>query len=158
GARPAMPCWRRALLCCPGLADPVALRLEAVEEPVDHAALPRLVGERLADDPARQLGGQRPDLGPKRDQRLLPLRLDLGLRGLGDPAGLGLGALTHLGDDLRALLTGFLAHARGLVLGVLKLGAVLREHRLRLGLSLVGPVNAALDRVFALAERLDDPR
>src|SRR6202008_5158223 len=97
-----------------------------------------------------QLSPQRPDLGPERDQRLLPLRIDLGLGGLGDPASLGLGALAHLGDDLRALLAGLFAHPRRLVLGVLKLGAVLREHRLGFGLSLVGPVAAALARVLAL--------
>src|ERR1700743_3127515 len=100
-----MPCWRRALLRRPG---PAGLRLDAVEEPVHHPALPGVVGERLADDAAGQVGRQRADFGPERDQRLLPLRLDLSLGRLGDPAGLGLSALAPLGDDLGALLLSLL--------------------------------------------------
>jgi len=57
----------------------LAGHLEIVEEPVHHPALPGLVGERLAHDPAGQLGRQRPDLGAQRGQRLLPF----GLMGFG---------------------------------------------------------------------------
>src|SRR5579859_5571226 len=71
----------------------LAGHLELFQEPVHHPALPGLIGQRLAHDPAGQLGRQRPDLGPKRGESLLPLGLDLGLSGLGDAAGLRLGLL-----------------------------------------------------------------
>src|SRR5260370_40858139 len=89
--------------------------LELAEEPVHHPPLPRLVGERLAHDPASQLGRQRPDLGAQRDQRLRPLGADLSLCGLGYPAGLSLSLLAHICDDLRALLLGLRAQPGRLV-------------------------------------------
>ena len=69
---------------------------------------------------------------------------------LGDPGGLGLGLLPHLGDDLRALRLGVLADARGLGAGLTQLGLVLLERGLGLGLGLLGLVHAALDGRGAL--------
>src|SRR5580658_2649201 len=83
-------------LCRTSRASRAGHLLELVEEPVDHPVLPDRVFERLAHDLARQLGGQRPDLGAQRVQRLLAFGLDLGLRGLGHPARQGLGLLLRL--------------------------------------------------------------
>src|ERR1700750_1888026 len=136
----------------------LAGHLELVEEPVHHPALPRLVGERLAHDPAGQLGRQVPDLGAQRGQRLLPLGLDLGLGRLGDPACLGLGLLAHLGDDLRTLLPGLLTHPGGLVPGLGELLAVLVEQVRSLALRLRGAAQPALDLLGPLGQRLGDAR
>src|SRR5579862_6790192 len=131
--------------------------LEFFEEAVHHPALPGGVFERLAHDPAGQLGGHRPDLGAQRGQRLLAFGLDLGLGGFGDPAGLGLGLLAHLGDDLRALRPGLLAQPGRVVLGLGQLLLVLVEHLRGLGLLLFRLFQAALDELGALRERLLDP-
>src|SRR5580658_4517536 len=130
--------------------------LQLVEEPVHHPALPHGLGERLAHDLAGQLGGQRPDLGAQRGQRLLAFGLDLGLRGLGHPARLGLGLLAHIGDDLRALLPGLLAQPGGLVPGVGQLLPVLLEQLLGLLLRLIGAGQPALDRLGPLGQYLLD--
>src|SRR5579864_1602422 len=131
--------------------------LEFFEEPVDHPALPGGVFERLADDPAGQFGGHRADLGAQRGQRLLAFGLDLGLGGLRDPAGLGLGLLAHLGDDLRALLPGLLAQPGRVVPGLGQLLLVLLEDRRGLGLLLCRLFQAALDLLGALGQGLLDP-
>src|SRR5579862_9456419 len=131
--------------------------LEFFEEPVRHPALPGGVFERLAHDPAGQLGGHRPDLGAQRGQRLLAFGLDLGLGRLRDPAGLGLGLLAHLGDDLRALRPGLLAQPGRVVPGLGQLLLVLVEHLRGLGLLLFRLFQAALDQLGALRERLLDP-
>src|SRR5690606_28172189 len=83
--------------------------LQLLEEPVDDAALPRLVLEGLADDAAGQLDGQPTDLRAELGEGGLAIRLDLGLRRLDDAASLGLGLLAELGLDLRALRLRLLA-------------------------------------------------
>src|ERR1700761_2353465 len=135
-----------------------AVLLQVVQEPVDDPALPGFVSERLADDPAGQVGGQGPDLTAQRGERLLALGLDLLLGGLGEASGLGLGLLAHLGDDLGALLASLLAQARGLVPGVGQLLLVLLEQLVGLGLSLFGPGQAAFDLVGPLRQHLLRPR
>ena len=59
---------------------------EVVEEPVDDAALARVVVQRLADDPLGQLGGQPTEVGAQRRDDLLPLGRELLLAALADPA------------------------------------------------------------------------
>src|SRR6201996_8849333 len=135
-----------------------AVLLQVVQEPVDHPALAGLVGERLAHDPAGQVGGQGPDLTAQRGERLLALGLDLLLGGLGEAAGLGLGLLAHLRDDLGALLAGFFPQARSLVPGVGQLLPVPLERLLRLGLSLLGVLQATLDLLGPLRQHLLRPR
>jgi hypothetical protein len=71
--------------------------------------------------------------------------LDLRVRGLGETPRLGLGLLTHLGDDLGALLPGLLAEAGGFVPGLGELLPVLLEYPLGFGLGLLGALEAALD-------------
>src|SRR5690606_37719482 len=132
--------------------------LQLLEEPVDDAALPRLVLEGLADDAAGQLDGQPTDLRAELGEGGLAIRLDLGLRRLDDAASLGLGLLAELGLDLRALRLRLLADPGRLLPGLGELGAVLLERPLRLGLSLLGPLDAALDRLGALLQRLLDTR
>src|ERR1700759_3077281 len=141
----------------PPRPDPAVL-LQVVQEPVDDPALPGLVGERLADDPAGQVGGQGPDLTAQRGERLLALGLDLLVGRLGQAAGLGLGLLAHLGDDLGALLAGLFAPPRCLVPGCGQLLPVLLEHLLRLGLGLFGVLQAALDLLGPLRQHLLGPR
>ena len=58
----------------------LGLLVELVEEPVHHPALPGLVRQRLADDPAGQLDRERADLGAQRGQRLLAVGVDLRVR------------------------------------------------------------------------------
>src|ERR1700677_3206125 len=95
------PSYQNGLWFPSSLAGTFGL-LEVGEEPVNHVALPHLVGQRFADDPAGQLGSERAHLSSQRRQGLLTLRLDLGLGGLGDAARIRLGLGAHLGDDLRA--------------------------------------------------------
>ena len=116
--------------------------IEVVEEPVHDPALPGLVLERSADDTPGQVGGQRADFGTQRGQRLLALRVDLRVRGLGETPRLGLRLLAHLGDDLGALFPGLLAEAGGFVPGLGELLAVLLEGPLGFGLGLLGVLQA----------------
>ena len=77
-------------------------RLEVGEEPLDRRGSAASSSSR--DSPTMRpasVGGQRADLGAQRGDRLLALGLDLRVRVLDDPVGLGLGLLAHLRDDLR---------------------------------------------------------
>src|SRR5450755_1358625 len=135
-----------------------AVLLKLIEEPVDHAALPGLVLERLAHDAAGQVGSQGPHLGPQRGQRLLALGLDLRVRGLGQAPRLGLGLAAHLGNYLSALLLRLLAETCGVVAGLGELLAVLLQGPGRLRLGLLGTLQTALDLVGALLQGLLDSR
>ncbi len=113
-------------------------RLQLGEEALDDATLPRLIRQRLADDPAGQLDRERADLGPQRGDRAGPLGLDLRLRGPGDAVSFGLRLGPQISDDALALLVGFLALARGVRAGGRDLLAVLRLSGLQLGPSFFG--------------------
>src|SRR5690606_29966229 len=101
--------------------------LELGEEPVDDAALARLLLEGLPDDAAGQVGREATHLGTQLHDRLLALGLDLLVRQLGDAPGLGLRLLAHLGHDLGALLLGVLADAGRLLAGLGQLRLVLAQ-------------------------------
>src|SRR6476620_9247536 len=133
-------------------------RLELGEEAVHDPLLAGLLLQRLAHDPAGQVGGETTHLGAQRDDRLLALGLDLLLRRLREAAGLGLGLAAHLGDDQGALLAGLLADAGSLGAGLGELRLVLLESRLGLLLGLLGLLHAALDRGGALGIRLLEVR
>ena len=117
-----------------------------------------VVLQALADDATGQRRGQRADLGTQRGDRLLALRLDLGLAVLDDARRLGLSLLTHLGDDLGTLLTRLLTDARRLVTGLGELLLELGELGVGLGLLGLGRLEATLDGGRALGERLLEVR
>jgi hypothetical protein len=80
--------------------------LELGEEAIDDAALTSLVVQGLTHDAAGQVGRQATHLTAQRDDSLLPLRLDLLVRRLGDAVRLDLGLDPELGDDRRPLFLG----------------------------------------------------
>ena len=128
--------------------------VQLVDEPVDRAPAAGLVGERLTDDPAGQVDGQRAHLGAQVANDALALRGELVAPGGDDPVGL----LPRLGEDV---LTDALRVGPGLVpdagrlgAGLGELRAVLLEQLVRLGLRVLGALDAALDRVDPGAERL----
>ncbi len=125
---------------------------------VDDATLARLVLERLADDAAGEVGRQTADLGTELRESLRLVGLDLGVSGLDDAPGLGLGLLAELGLDLRALLASFLPEAGGLLAGLVELVAVLLKSCLGLGLGVFRLLDAAFDGLGALSQRLLDAR
>ena len=84
--------------------------------------------------------------------------LKLCVGGLGEPPGLGLGLLAHLGDDLGALLAWLPRACARPRAGLGQLLPVLLQHLLRLGLSVLGPLQTALDLVGPLGQHLLDPR
>ena len=99
--------------------------VEALEEPVDDAALHLVVVQRLADDALRELGRQPAEVGPQRRDDLLALRRELLLAARPDPIGLLLGLGPELVDDRPALGPRLLADAARVSLGLLQQLAVL---------------------------------
>ena len=87
--------------------------LEVLDEPLDHAALARVVAQRLTDDPTGELDGDLAHLVAQLGDDLLALRLEPRLLAGGDAVGLLLGALAQLLDDRLALRAGLVADARG---------------------------------------------
>src|SRR5216683_112418 len=134
------------------------LAFEILQEPLHDAALPGLVLQRLTHDPAGQFHRQGAHLGPERVDGLLAVGLDLRLRRVDQALLLRLPLLAHLGDDPGALLPGLLTEPGRLVPGLGELLLVLLKQPVRLGLRLLGALDAALDFVGALLERLLDPR
>ncbi len=113
-----------------------------------------LIGQRLTNDPARQVGRDLADLATEADHRLLALGLDLLVRRCRYPGSFVFSLLTHLGDDHRALFLGVLADLGGLVPSVCQLIDVLLARRLGLSLSPLGLLHAALDSGGAIRIRL----
>ena len=132
--------------------------LELGEEALDDATLTRVVVEALTDDAAGQAGRECADLGPQRGDRLLALRLDLGLAVLDDPSGLDLRLLAHLDHDLGALLARLLADPGRLVPRLAEALLEIGQAGVRLGLLGLGGRDAALDRLGALREGLLEAR
>ena len=132
--------------------------LELGEEAVDDGLGLLVVGQRLADDAAGEVDGERADLAAQRDERRLALGLDLRVRGRGRRGGLGGRGVLRLGDDLLAVLTGGIADLTGLLARVGELRGVLLERRLGLALGLVGLRDVAFDGLGALVEQLLQPR
>src|SRR4029077_11477005 len=97
--RLAMPCS----LPSSGYYPSGRLLVKLGEEPVDHAGLPCLVGQRLADDLAGQLDREGADFGAQRGQRLLPVGVDLSGSARDDPFALGDSIGPALRDDLGGL-------------------------------------------------------
>src|SRR5215831_7591343 len=137
---------------------PFGLLIQLVQEALNDAPLPGLIGQRLAHHAAGQVHREPADLGLERLERLLPVGLDLRVRHVDQAAALRLRLLAHLGDDLRALLPRLLAQPGGLVPGLGQLFPVLGEGGVRLGLGFLGPLQAALDLVGPLLQRLVEPR
>src|SRR5215470_11159354 len=148
-----MPCWRLSSSAC--LLR--GLLADLSQEAINHARLPGLVSQGLADDPARELDGKTAYLGAQRGQRLLPVGLDLSVGRGDDPLPLGRACRAAFGDDLSRLFLGALAQSGCLVPGVGKLCPVLLEHLLRLCLRVVCTLQAAFDLVSALGEGRADP-
>ena len=132
--------------------------VEVGQEAVDHPAAAVVVLEALAHDPAGERGGQRADLGAQRGDGLLPLGGDLRVAVVDDASRLGLRLLAHLGDDLRALLAGLLADARGLVAGIGDLRLELRLGGVGVGPGLLEFVELRADRLLAIGHRPVDRR
>ena len=132
--------------------------LELGEEAIHNALLAGLLVQRLAHDPAGQIGGEAAHLGAQRDDGLLALGLDLLLRSLGDPSSPGLRLPTHLGDDRSPLLAGLLADPSGLGAGLGQPGRCTAPEPPGLLLGLLGLLHAALDRGGALGVRLLEVR
>src|ERR1022692_3838580 len=139
-------------------AGGVRLVFEILHESLDDAALPGLVLQCLAQHPAGQVHRQGAHLGPEHLDRLLAIGVDLRVRRVDQSPGLGLSLLPHPGDDLSALLLGLLAKPGGLLTGLRELLLVLLKSLIRLGLRLLGALQAALNRVGPLGEGILDPR
>src|SRR6266851_718788 len=134
------------------------LAFEILQEPLHAAALPGLVLQRLTHDPAGEFHRQGAHLGPERVDRPPAVGLDLRLRRVHPALVFSTCLLAHLGDDPGALLPGLLTEPGRLVPGLGELLLVLLKQPVRLGLRLLGALDAALDFVGALLERLLDPR
>src|SRR6185437_8748457 len=132
--RPATPC----LLPSSSYYPSGRLGVELGEEPVDHAGLPCLVGQRLTDDLAGQFDRERANLSAQRGQRLLPVRVDLGRGGRDQALTLGDAFCPALRDNLRGLFPCLLAHPGRLVPGLGELRLVLIQYALSLFLGVVG--------------------
>src|ERR1035438_3026214 len=139
-------------------AGAAGLIFEILHEALHDAALSGLVLQRLTHDPAGQVYGQGAHLGPEHLDRQLAVGVDLRVRRGDQAPGLGLGLLPHLGDDLGALFLGLLAEPGGLLPGFRELLLVLLEPLIRLGLRLLGALDAALDLLGPLGQGLLDPR
>src|SRR5690606_3407002 len=134
------------------------LLVELVEEAVDHAALPGVVLEGLADELAGQVGGELADVLPQRGRGGLAVGLDLRVTGGDDLLALTLALGPHLGDERGTLLLRLLAQTRGLVPGLGELGLVLLKDALGLGLRGLGLLDTALDGLATLFQDLVDGR
>src|ERR1035438_6418594 len=139
-------------------AGAAGLIFEILHEALHDAALSGLVLQRLTHYPSGQVYGQGAHLGPEHLDRQLAVGVDLRVRRGDQAPGLGLGLLPHLGDDLGALFLGLLAEPGGLLPGFRELLLVLLEPLIRLGLRLLGALDAALDLLGPLGQGLLDPR
>src|SRR5690606_36512342 len=123
----------------------------------------RLVGERLADDSARQVDRELAQLGPQLSDESLPLRGELLLAGRDDAIRLlpGFGE-DALADPLR-IRTSVVADPSRLGTRLGELGLVLLKQLVRLSLRGFGPLDTAFDRldprlVHRLHPRHDEPQ
>ena len=143
---PADPVHRHPAGC------PQAAGLEVGQEPVDRAALARVVLEGLADDAAGEVDGERAHLAAELDEGLLALGRDLGGGGRDDAGGLLAGLDPRLLDDLGPLALRLGADAARLLARLGELLLVLLQQRLRLGAVLLGLGELALDATRALVQ------